>query len=85
MSDLAKDPIVMWQKKYYPFISILMCFAVPSNFFLYLAFIYWFFVHLPILAAFAISMLNYAWTLNATWCVNSVCHFFGSRPWNNKI
>jgi len=31
MSDLQKDKVVMWQKKYYPFISIFMCFILPSN------------------------------------------------------
>jgi stearoyl-CoA desaturase (delta-9 desaturase) len=25
------------------------------------------------------------WTLNGTWCVNSVCHMFGTRPWNKSI
>lgn len=31
MSDLMKDPVVMWQKKYYPFISLFMCFGLPSR------------------------------------------------------
>lgn len=39
----------------------------------------------PLFAAFSLSMLIYAWNLNITWCVNSVCHMFGSRPWNSKI
>lgn len=31
MSDLSKDAVVMWQKKYYPYISVFMCFLFPSN------------------------------------------------------
>lgn len=31
MSDLSKDGVVMWQRRYYPYISIFMCFIVPSN------------------------------------------------------
>jgi stearoyl-CoA desaturase (delta-9 desaturase) len=78
MSDLQKDAIVMWQKKYYPYISTFMCFIVPTVVYCWLG-------NVPLLAAFAFSMFTYAWVLNITWCVNSICHMFGSRPWNNKI
>lgn len=37
MSDLLKDPIVKFQKKYYLPLSMTMCFAVPSNSFSYLS------------------------------------------------
>jgi stearoyl-CoA desaturase (delta-9 desaturase) len=41
-------------------------------------------------ASFLFSVLflgfaKYCVTLNATWCVNSVCHFFGTRPFNKNI
>jgi len=78
MSDLEKDGIVMWQKKYYPYISILMCFVIPTA-------VYTLLGNVHFLAGFALSMFTYAWILNITWCVNSICHMFGSRPWNNKI
>lgn len=41
--------------------------------------------NVPILPAFTLSIFTYAWILNITWCVNSFCHMYGSRPWNNKI
>jgi stearoyl-CoA desaturase (delta-9 desaturase) len=78
MTDLLNDPVVMWQKKYYPFISILMCFILPTS-------VYSYFGGVPIYAGFLISMFTYAWILNITWCVNSVCHMFGTRQWNDKI
>lgn len=31
MSDLKADGIVMWQKKYYGYISTFMCFILPSK------------------------------------------------------
>ena len=34
---------------------------------------------------FLLSMVTYCIILNATWCVNSVCHMFGTRKWNPKI
>lgn len=68
----------MWQKKYYLYISTFMCFILPT-------FVYSFMGNVPILPAFTLSIFTYAWILNITWCVNSFCHMYGSRPWNNKI
>lgn len=34
---------------------------------------------------FLMCCLRYVIMLHATWCVNSVCHMFGSRPYNNTI
>lgn len=55
-----------------------MCFIVPS-----LA--YWLIAGVPVAAALFLSMFTYMWNLNATWCVNSICHMFGTRPWNQRI
>lgn len=85
MSDLSKDAVVMWQKKYYPYISVFMCFLFPSNSWFNSAIVYSFGAKIPLMAGLALSMLTYAWVLNVTWCVNSICHMWGSRPWNNKI
>jgi len=32
-----------------------------------------------------LGALRYVVILNATWCVNSVCHMFGTRPYNKDI
>ncbi len=78
MSDLLKDPIVMFQKKHYIPLSLLMCFVIPTL-------VYTFLVGLPIWVSFCLSFTSYALLLNATWCVNSICHMFGSRKYNPKI
>lgn len=78
MSDLMNDKVVMWQKKHYLPMGLLMCFIVPTL-------TYTFGAGVPIWAGFLLSMMTYAITLNITWFVNSVCHMFGSRPWNKNI
>lgn len=37
------------------------------------------------LAGYLYATINYVGLLHATWCVNSICHMFGSRPWNKNI
>ena len=68
----------MFQKKNYIIMSLTMCFLVPTL-------VYTFVVGTPLWAGFFLSFTAYASMLNATWCVNSLCHFFGSRPYNPKI
>ena len=34
---------------------------------------------------FIAGMLRYVFVLHATWCVNSIAHFYGQRPYNEKI
>lgn len=68
----------MWQKRNYLWMGVLMCFVIPT-------FTYSYGANIPIYAGFLLSMLTYTITLNITWCVNSVCHMFGSRPWNKNI
>jgi len=55
-----------------------MCFLLP-------ALVYYLIVGTPLYAGFLLSFTSYASMLNATWCVNSICHMFGSRPYNSKI
>jgi stearoyl-CoA desaturase (delta-9 desaturase) len=78
MSDLTNDGVVMWQKKYYPFISIFMSLILPTIVYCYIS-------GIPIYAGFLLAMFTYVWILNVTWLVNSVCHMYGTRPWNDKI
>jgi stearoyl-CoA desaturase (delta-9 desaturase) len=78
MSDLQKDPVVMFQKNHYIVLSLTVCFLIPTL-------VYYFIVGTSFLGAYALAFTIYVSTLNATWCVNSICHMFGSRPYNSKI
>ena len=74
LSDLARDPVVMFQKKYYPFLGPFICFVVP-------ALIPYFFWNEGFLVSLTFSYMRYAFLLNATWTVNSIAHFYGMRPY----
>jgi stearoyl-CoA desaturase (delta-9 desaturase) len=38
-----------------------------------------------LLICLCMANMPYITLLHATWCVNSVCHRFGTRPWNKTI
>mmetsp|Transcript_1545 Transcript_1545/g.2385 ORF Transcript_1545/g.2385 Transcript_1545/m.2385 type:complete len:611 (-) Transcript_1545:82-1914(-) len=74
MQDLNKDGVVMFQKKYYFPLAMLFCFGLPTL--------------IPIvcwgedwLVSLTLSYVKYAVILNATWCVNSLAHYSGMRPY----
>ncbi|XP_050532919.1 acyl-CoA Delta-9 desaturase-like [Daktulosphaira vitifoliae] len=79
MSDLQKDPIVMFQKMFYIPILLLMCFYIPTAIPVYLWNETW------INAFFVPTMLRYVFTLNMTWLVNSAAHIWGNRPYDASI
>jgi len=79
MSDLLKDPIVRFQKKYYLPLVLLYCFILPTLLPNYL----W---GESLYNAFYIcSLWRYCWTLNMTWLVNSAAHMFGNKPYDKRI
>jgi len=39
----------------------------------------------PLLTAFMVAIFRYIFFLNAEWCVNSVAHTFGNRPYDKDI
>ncbi|XP_051171614.1 acyl-CoA Delta-9 desaturase-like isoform X1 [Leptopilina boulardi] len=79
MSDLIKDPILAFQKKYYTILMPLFCFVIPTL--------------IPVLlwnetwtnAYFIPTILRYVFTLNMTWLVNSAAHLFGNKPYDRFI
>ena len=79
MSDLKADPVVMFQKKHYFKLAILMGFVLPtlSGYLIN--------GNAMMFNLFFLGFTKYIFTLNATWCVNSVCHFWGTREWNKNI
>ncbi|CAL8145713.1 unnamed protein product [Orchesella dallaii] len=78
LTDLEKDPVVMFQKKYFKWLTLLISFVGP-----------WF---IPVrmwgedkLVSWNVVLMRYMLTLNATWCVNSVAHFWGDKPYDRNI
>lgn len=75
ISDLKADPVVMFQKKTDPFWNLLWCFAFPGFMSLAWGDTMW--------NGFLLGgVLRYTLMINATWCVNSVVHAYGSKPYN---
>lgn len=73
-TDLLADPVVYYQDKYYFVLAPFCCFILPGL------------IGYSIHGEFWRSVLFYGnlrWviTLHATWCVNSVAHVFGERPY----
>lgn len=76
VTDLAALPGVKFQHKYYDAIGIFIAFVVPAG----LASLWGdFWGGLLVAGAFRTLLL-----LHATWCVNSVAHWFGTQPYSKR-
>eukprot|EP00299_Pterocystis_sp_00344_P016811 c8432_g1_i1.p1 GENE.c8432_g1_i1~~c8432_g1_i1.p1 ORF type:complete len:316 (-),score=49.29 c8432_g1_i1:125-1012(-) len=77
--DLLRDPVVAFQKRYDPYFSLFMCFALPTI----VPRIFW---GESAMCAFLLAgVLRYLFCLHATWTVNSLAHMFGDRPYDPSI
>ena len=78
-SDLKKNPVLAFQKRYYNVLMPLLCFVMPTV--------------VPVVcwnetwsnAFFVPTILRYVYTLNATWLVNSAAHLYGNKPYDKSI
>lgn len=79
MSDLEKDAVVAFQKKYYLTLMPIATFVIPT----WVPMYFWgeSFVN----AWFVSTMFRYAFTLNMTWLVNSAAHMWGQKPYDASI
>jgi stearoyl-CoA desaturase (delta-9 desaturase) len=73
--DLLADPVVRVQRACDPWINLLCCFVIPASVPMLWGESYW---H----GFFTAGALRYVFVLHVTWCVNSVAHFFGDRPYD---
>ncbi|KAL7027394.1 hypothetical protein ACKWTF_005426 [Chironomus riparius] len=77
MSDLENDPWLVTQKKYYIPLAFVLNFVVP--------------VYLGILCGESFTtvwnrnLFRYIIILNFVWCVNSVAHIWGMKPYDKNI
>jgi len=79
ISDLYGDPLLKLQDKYYIPFMLTLCFLIPTV----VPYYYW---NESLLVAFlTAAIFRYCVTLHATWCVNSIAHMFGFRPYDKNI
>ena len=64
--------------RYYNLTLLVICFAIPSV-------VPWYFWEESLWSAFFINITRLVILLNATWCVNSVAHLWGNRPYDRHI
>jgi stearoyl-CoA desaturase (Delta-9 desaturase) len=74
MKDLQEDWIVMWQENNKQWLMPLMCFMVPSCMAMLVGDSY-------LRGLFICGALRYVLVLHSTWCVNSLAHWYGARPY----
>lgn len=79
VSDLKADPFLKFQRDYWAIIMPLFCFVLPTV----IPVFYW--GESWTNAWFVSSCFRYAWVLNITWCVNSVAHIWGHKPYDKSI
>jgi stearoyl-CoA desaturase (delta-9 desaturase) len=79
LSDLTKDPLLMFQRKYYLPLVTIFCFLLPTVIPVYL----W--GESALIAFYTAALFRYCFTLHATWFINSAAHTFGYRPYDIKI
>lgn len=79
MSDLEADPIVMWQKRLYIPLFALLTIALPVA-------VPCYFWSESLWISFWVNFnLRFCVTLNIAFCVNSVAHMWGQRPYDKNI
>ena len=76
VDDLYEDKVVMFQYKLFPWWNLFWCFVFPTLYGKYMFNSYW--------TGFIIfGILRWVFLLHATWCVNSIAHLYGNRPYKD--
>jgi len=79
VSDMKRDPLVMWQHRNVQYIGAFVAFIFPAI----LGFFWggW----SAALGAFLIAgVARVVFLQHCTFCINSLCHYIGSRPYSSK-
>ena len=79
ISDLKRDPVVMFHHQHYPLLSLIFSVVLPVA-------VPWYFWGEDLWIAFVVLFaFRYVTTLHATWLVNSAAHLWGSRNYDKHI
>lgn len=79
ISDLETDEILRFQRKHWKVLVLLLCFILPTM----VPVIFW--NETWTNAWLFPTCFRYVFVLNITWCVNSVAHIWGNRPYDQRI
>ncbi|CAL8142140.1 unnamed protein product [Orchesella dallaii] len=79
ISDLARDPIVRFQSKYYWQLVPIVFYIVPMILF------QWMFPELTLFQNFVLQHVRYGVSLHFTFFVNSLAHMWGDKPYDKEI
>ncbi|XP_002137841.2 acyl-CoA Delta(11) desaturase-like [Drosophila pseudoobscura] len=79
LSDLQRDPLVMFQKKYYLILMPILCFILPT-----LVPVYFWGESLSV-AWHVPALTRWCLMLNVVWLLNSSGHMHGKRPYDRSI
>jgi len=79
MSDMDADPLVMFQKKYYKTLYFIFALLIP----VYIPVLFW--GETPWNSLFVSYFLRYVTLLHITWTVNSIAHFYGTKPFDKNM
>lgn len=79
MTDLAADPVLMFQRKFYLPLVALFCFILPT------LIPHYFWGESLFVAYYVCAFFRYTLTLHSTWLVNSVAHIWGNKPYDKFI
>lgn len=76
ISDVLNNSILKIQNKFHPYWNIIWCFVLPTLYGKQYLFTY--------LDSFLIfGILRWVFSLHCTWCINSIAHLYGNRPYKN--
>jgi stearoyl-CoA desaturase (Delta-9 desaturase) len=79
VTDLQKDPLIRWQNRYIHLIGALVAFGLPTTIG------YFWGGWISALGAFLIAgVLRVVILQHCTFCINSLCHYLGTRPYSSK-
>jgi stearoyl-CoA desaturase (delta-9 desaturase) len=77
LTDLKNDPVLKVQNALNPWWNLFWCFAFPTLVAMQWGENWWTAYLVP-------GVFKYVITLHATWCVNSVAHLWGERPYSHQ-
>ncbi len=79
ISDLRRDPVVMFQHNHY----LPLCFLCTVFLPVFIPWLVW--GEDPVISFFVLFLFRYVMTLHSTWLVNSAAHLWGNRKYDATI